>query len=620
MKFSSESVIISYKQNKDVVKERVMTISELIKKMPSDINASAVRDAMKATFLDGAKTYSPMERAILDAFSATNFSINNGEIEYFFKFLSGSKHSVHKDLNESNNTGVFSKDKKVVNLSDLKAKDETLYDAVKVFYRDMIDAVGQSFKACTKRLSKYVDHYELKEGGVVGNLIGKDQIAKYNERRNERNETKGVNYFEDDIARSQEVIADLVTFLAVENGKFSTSTTKKEDIETTITAIKDALLEDLEKAGNEIDANIVRTVACALADNELGTTDTLRHFRDSQIQKNIDTMVPEQFKDVAIALDDDKSNYRIAYFDTYGNKVFIKKVENLTDESKAKENLGSDNIDKQLSAIKCLDKVLMEGEADQVIDTFKEGAWLCLVNLAIIDSEVVKHNQERLQQIFAIPLAQCLDKLTAAEIADVVGKVRGKLEKIPPEIAIELDPAAPDTYPTPAPVGKGGSSGKDKESGFKVGAEYKNARKLVAAAVMKNTAGKGVFAKKKARIKNPQREILYPVHTTLLAEGKGIKINTLKGASQNLNDYVWPIELYDDELTIPVLTSIYKELQKNISDLKDETTGLKYTKEQKESIRKKYGLTAEGAQEMIERIFDNYFDENGNKKEEGPTV
>ena len=180
--------------------------------------------------------------------------------------------------------------------------------------------------------------------------------------------------------------------------------------------------------------------------------DVASNFYNCEMLEAIETMSPTEFKDIPLALDEGKSNYRVAFIDEKARRDFRENVRNYETADEAKKALddnGARGTD-LLAAIKYYDKQMLQDEKDKVVDTFEEGAWLCIANLLIVEFAGVEgKNKERLQQVFAIPLAQCLDRVESPEKRlEIVKKAIKKVDELHFESKIELteeDSEAVDT-------------------------------------------------------------------------------------------------------------------------------------------------------------------------------
>ena len=433
-----------------------MTISDLILN-PNELknlNAASVRKAAKESFIPGVKNYSDKERGVLSAFCNTDFKMYDKEVGYFWKTLE----NAYKDLEQLQNTGVF------VAEPDKRTKFPTdIVDACREcdkFYGIVMGKMKDSFNLIKGKWGT-VDYYEIKSDSPLAKLV-KDKsdervMSLYNAR---------------------EVVAYLATYLAVENGLVDNIVTSEKSKQDTLTYLFNGLVEPknggilnaLKKYKNAyegqkenmMDVFTIREIASELAKLSIESVkeeitskidlDVASNFYNCEMLEAIETMSPTEFKDIPLALDEGKSNYRVAFIDEKARRDFRENVRNYETADEAKKALddnGARGTD-LLAAIKYYDKQMLQDEKDKVVDTFEEGAWLCIANLLIVEFAGVEgKNKERLQQVFAIPLAQCLDRVESPEKRlEIVKKAIKKVDELHFESKIELteeDSEAVDT-------------------------------------------------------------------------------------------------------------------------------------------------------------------------------
>ena len=433
-----------------------MTISDLILN-PNELknlNAASVRKAAKESFIPGVKNYSDKERGVLSAFCNTDFKMYDKEVGYFWKTLE----NAYKDLEQLQNTGVF-----VAEPDKITKFPTDIVDACREcdkFYGIVMGKMKDSFNLIKGKRGK-VDYYEIKSDSPLAKLV-KDKsdervMSLYNAR---------------------EVVAYLATYLAVENGLVDNIVTSEKSKQDTLTYLFNGLVEPknggilnaLKKYKNAyegqkenmMDVFTIREIASELAKLSIESVkeeitskidlDVASNFYNCEMLEAIETMSPTEFKDIPLALDEGKSNYRVAFIDEKARRDFRENVRNYETADEAKKALddnGARGTD-LLAAIKYYDKQMLQDEKDKVVDTFEEGAWLCIANLLIVEFAGVEgKNKERLQQVFAIPLAQCLDRVESPEKRlEIVKKAIKKVDELHFESKIELteeDSEAVDT-------------------------------------------------------------------------------------------------------------------------------------------------------------------------------
>lgn len=434
-----------------------MTISDFILN-PNElknINAASVRKAAIESFIPGIKNYSAQELAVLYAFCVTDFKMYEALVAFYWKSLGNS----YKDLEQYQNTGAF--------VAEPDTKTKFAADIVNAchrtneFYNAVMTEMKNSFDIVKGKWGKD-DRYEIKSDSPLAKLV--------EDKSDERSAS---------LYSAREVVAYLATYLAVENGLVDGIVTSEQSKQDTLTYLFNGLVEPknggilnaLKKYTNAynnqkdemMDVFTIREVASELAKQQIEKINATSAIKiDSDVAKNfyncvmlnmIQTMASPDFKDISVALDEGKSNYRVFYIDEKGRVVFREDVKNYTTAAEADNAFRSNGAHDTdlLGAIKYYDKQMLKDEKDKTIDNFEDGAWLCIANLLMIEFAGLEgKNKERLQQAFAIPLAQCLDRVESPEKRlEIVKKAIKKVEELglPYTRTIELadeDAAAAD--------------------------------------------------------------------------------------------------------------------------------------------------------------------------------
>ncbi len=414
-----------------------MTISDFIlnPKELKNINAANVRKAAVESFIPDIKKYSAQELAVLYAFCDTDFKMFDSLVAFYWKSLGNS----FKDLEQYQNTGAF------VAQPDKRTKFAT--DIVNAcvwcdnFYNAVMAEMKDSFNLVKGKWGKG-DRYELKSDSPLAKIV------------EDKSDERIMSLYS-----SREVVAYLATYLAVENGGVDGIVTSEASKRDTLTYLFNGLVEP-QKGGilnalkkyvsayndqkeNMMDVFTIREVASELAKqqiekiNETSATkidsDAAKNFYNCVMLKMIQTMASTDFKDISVALDEGKSNYRVFYVDEKGRVVFKEDVKNYTTEAEADKafSLNGAHDTDLLGAIKYYDKQMLKDEKDKAVDNFEDAAWLCIANLLMVEFTGVEgKNKECLQQAFTIPLAQCLDRVESPEkrleiVNKAIAKVKG---------------------------------------------------------------------------------------------------------------------------------------------------------------------------------------------------
>lgn len=415
-----------------------MTISDFIlnPKELKNINAANVRKAAVESFIPDIKKYSAQELAVLYAFCDTDFKMFDSLVAFYWKSLGNS----FKDLEQYQNTGAF------VAEPDKRTKFAT--DIVNAcvwcdnFYNAVMAEMKDSFNLVKGKWGKG-DRYELKSDSPLAKIV------------EDKSDERIMSLYS-----SREVVAYLATYLAVENGGVDgiiTSEASKRDVLTylfnglvepqkggILNALKKYVTAYSDQKENMMDVFTIREVASELAKqqiekiNETSATkidsDAAKNFYNCVMLKMIQTMASTDFKDISVALDEGKSNYRVFYVDEKGRVVFKEDVKNYTTEAEADKafSLNGAHDTDLLGAIKYYDKQMLKDEKDKAVDNFEDAAWLCIANLLMVEFAGVEgKNKERLQQAFTIPLAQCLDRVDSPEKRlEIVNKAIAKVKEL----------------------------------------------------------------------------------------------------------------------------------------------------------------------------------------------
>lgn len=414
-----------------------MTISDFIlnPKELKNINAANVRKAAVESFIPDIKKYSAQELAVLYAFCDTDFKMFDSLVAFYWKSLGNS----FKDLEQYQNTGAF--------VAEPNKRTKFAADIVSAcvwcdnFYNAVMAEMKDSFNLVKGKWGK-VDRYELKSDSPLAKIV------------EDKSDERIMSLYS-----SREVVAYLATYLAVENGGVDGIVTSEASKRDTLTYLFNGLVEP-QKGGilnalkkyvsayndqkeNMMDVFTIREVASELAKqqiekiNETSATkidsDAAKNFYNCVMLKMIQTMASTDFKDISVALDEGKSNYRVFYVDEKGRVVFKEDVKNYTTEAEADKafSLNGAHDTDLLGAIKYYDKQMLKDEKDKAVDNFEDAAWLCIANLLMVEFAGIEgKNKERLQQAFTIPLAQCLDRVESPEkrleiVNKAIEKVKG---------------------------------------------------------------------------------------------------------------------------------------------------------------------------------------------------
>ena len=570
-----------------------MTISDFILN-PNElknINAASVRKAAIESFIPGIKNYSAQELAVLYAFCVTDFKMYEALVAFYWKSLGNS----YKDLEQYQNTGAF--------VAEPDTKTKFAADIVNAcnraneFYNAVITEMKNSFDIVKGKWGKG-DRYEIKSDSPLAKLV--------EDKTDERSAS---------LYSAREVVAYLATYLAVENGLVDGIVTSEQSKQDTLTYLFNGLVEPknggilnaLKKYTNAynnqkdemMDVFTIREVASELAKQQIEKINATSAIKiDSDVAKNfyncvmlnmIQTMASPDFKDISVALDEGKSNYRVFYIDEKGRVVFREDVKNYTTAAEADNAFRSNGAHDTdlLGAIKYYDKQMLKDEKDKTIDNFEDGAWLCIANLLMIEFAGLEgKNKERLQQAFAIPLAQCLDRVESPEKRlEIVKKAVKKVEELglPYTRAIELadeDAAAAD--PTSARMaGLVAARSTDKSAEVKAPRSPLNDYKKYMHQAMSD-AYKGIV-KKKDRDKVCKIFMIMQGGLAFKVKNKGIVLEGNKDAEKEF--------------------TVFAQKEAEIEG----TIALKKAQKQREKTIEKYKLTEE-EQEAIKIVFGDISD------------
>lgn len=617
-----------------------MTISELIKILPKNLSAKDVRAAFKKSFLASARKYSEDEKAILSAFCGNRTRMDNNNEVRTWQYKNVDEGTL-KELTQYINRGVTSNDSHA-------AKPYTEDSAISNFRNKVEEAIENSIHgSIPKKIGKdkpipqaeLADHIFSDESvvytmdGMLKELIDPKEIENYN-RHDGRN-------FARDVYAAKGLIAELATFLAVESGVVDVSSADEfaaHECETIRSEIKDIL--KAREASDEsialIPVRFVKRVACAVADKialNSGKPDaqTNKHFHDSQLQEMIDAQAREftdiPFGFVAGDVAKETSNYNLGIINAYGDKQEFVNY----DKAATLDALKGDKIGDVIDGVKKLADEVVKNDVfgkDQkmLVTNAKEGAIFSLVMLiATSASEIKDAPAKDLQQIYAPILAQCLDKLELENIS--TKEIVESAKKIVSELPIDVDLSAAELDDEIDSVGAETPAAEDvvaepKKYNVNVKKEMSDFRKKLIKAIKALEKTQGLYNKKALKKENPQRKNSVFVKAALDVDQIGLN-KGLKDFGQSVDELLLdlPVEAKEVMPVSVVLKKIYSGIYSKGQQLSDETKDKKYTNEEKKQLREKYGLTDEGAKDLIKEAYGEHFDEKGNfKKDDAPVV
>lgn len=604
----------------------------------TDITGEDIRKALRATFsLYG--NYSDVERAIFSAFTGTSFSVVDGEIKYLYKNLTGGKHSALKDIDQSINKGMFKPKTDAVVISDKQKEINDLCDDFcdKIVARIEESIIGKTKGALGKEKKVALENMDSE---IVGNdkyfecVINQDSQYKNFIDTSDIQTYDGISQrdYLPDIYLSRKVIGYLAAFLALEEGQIGDAVKDEELFDGALIYLRKCLESELKKVGEICDKNnfvpcdvcAIRKAACILADGHIDElaaaegTHTMKFFVDYMRAEAIETLGPNDFKDLPLGGFEGGSNYNFAFINDVASREEYYDIENCASQAEAESILESaDNVEDCLKAFKFFDKQMLQGEIDQVVDNFEEGAWICLANLVIAEKIKNAETKATIMELFGVPLARCFDRID--DVKSVVEKAKAKVESLDIGVKIDVVENSKDEATDAITDGDVDATTDDadtikeeKKSKISVKAEMTSFRKKLVKAIRALEKKQGLYKKRAAKKDNPQRASSVYVQTVLGVSELGLNKN-FNNFGQSLSDLLLELPVEEKSVaSVPiVLEKIYGELYSRGQQLRDETSGMEFTTEEKNAIREKYGLTNDGAKELIEKIYGEHFDDKG---------
>lgn len=453
-----------------------MTISEMIKNLPENLTSSDVRGALEESFSLNRK-YSALEKAILSAFTGTTFSVDAGEIKFFDKDLTGGMHSALKDLQQSVESGMFLSGAKPSTVSEDQQKANSWCDVV---CNKIVERIEEVITGRTKGLlgkEKVVPLDNMYSEIVSGDKGFKCVVNSGSQYKSfvdqgdieDFDKIDGRSYLRD-IFLSRKVIGYLSAFLTVEEGELKNVSDSSDIVAGSVEYLRTRLGEELAKvaeicADNDFQpctVHAVKMAACKLADGFINennpgkNANSIQNFVNYMKLAEIETFAPDDFKDIPLGGFDGGSNYNLAFINNMAKKVKYYGIEDCNGRAEAESILQNTGVvDECLKSFKFFDKRMLQGERDQVVDTFEEGAWVCLANLAIAEKIGNAEVKKAIVEMFGVPFAQCLDRID--DVKAIIEKAREKVAGLDLGTNINVIPAAQQDAPastdtTPASV------------------------------------------------------------------------------------------------------------------------------------------------------------------------
>lgn len=607
-----------------------MTISELIKNLPENLSAKDVRAAFKKSFLGSSRKYSEDEKALLSAFCGNRTKMDNNNEIRTWNYKNVDEGTL-KELTQYINRGVTSNKSHTVkpyaessSVSEFRNKVEAII--ANSIHGAVPKKLGKDKPIPQEELKDYVfsdENVVYTVDGVLKEVMNPKEIEDYN-KYEDRN-------FARDVYIAKDVIAELATFLAAESGVVDIpdgfAMHECEEIRSKIKEIS-AARKTNDCAFPLISVRTIKHIACAIADKvalNSGKPDpkTSKHFHDSQLQEAIDTQAREftdiPFGFVAGEVAKETSNYNLGTINEYGDKEEFFNY----DKTATLDALKGDKLGVVIDGVKKLADIVVEDDAfskDQkmLVTDPKEGAIFSLVMLISTSASEIKNEPaEDLQKIYAPILAQCLDKLELenASAKEIVESAKAIVKELPITVDLEevehddelelFDSEIPVREEEPVVV-------TPKKSKVSVKSEMSSFRKKLIKAIKDLERKRGLYKTRAMKKENPQRENSLYVKAILDIDQIGLNKN-LKDFGQSLDDLLLdlPVEAKEGMPVPIVLEKIYSEIYSKGQQLQDETKDKEYTSEEKKQLREKYGLTNEGAKEMVERVYGEHFDNKG---------
>lgn len=610
--------------------------------------------------------YSDAELEFLSEFceSKLTMSEDNKKRTWVYRNLN----DIYKKLGQNQNKGLFSDSAKTTSLSTIDYNIEKFRKKIEGFITEDVKYGKKdstlSVEKCEKRaLNDNFNDYKPNE--TLAEIMENDNyIAIYDK-------VKGRSAFRD-IYISRKVIAELATYLAIENGKFGPKTNDMLKIQAgkVYAAIENVVKNLSNKGLTTATAPLIKHIACKLADKALVAEvneKTCRHFYGAQMQKLL-KRVPEKFTDVALQLPlkgaKSTSNYNIGCLNDYGDKREFKEL-SMADKDTCVEKLQSEDLIDVLSGIACLASEIQKmdtfDKGGNGISNFREGAIFAMIVTSLADTKQIKEESaNELKEIFAPALTQCLSKLDQEEINDVAKTAADIVEKLGIgywEVEESVEVSENDEL-SPVYIGEDAVEADDKNF-EELMRDYEDEVKDSVSAVMNidysglNTDGdvvetddhkavksskislttefkkfrdeitnaiddvvKKFYNKKALEKKNPERENAVHVKSVLNNNKIRLNKNFSNYSGQSLESLLneLPLEAKNAPAISRVLKKIYEELYSRVLQLMNKASGAEYTTEEKKLIREKYGLTYEDAADIVNGIYSEVFYEDGSIK------
>ncbi len=548
---------------------KVKNISEYIDKIYNGTSTITKRDLVSSAKKSLKKTnhdFSREEVAVLFPFIAKQVKMERDGLEYRRVFGGRTLGGVLKDLDQMANMGMFGD-----NAEKRKQESERLYQEGEGDFGKIYAWIKQlpSSDQMKEDVDKYYDivrkmgevHEEVKDG---------ERSFKFNMTADKE--------FSTPISReegSKFLVCSLLNdFIVNKCPKFVVEKkTSGEEFDlkmpvvylATILTLRSIIKDDesynqilktltipLRKSISErifdIDNGIVREEAVKLCKARLEqlnsnggnyNTDAGALFYDLVLEQQLHRSI-EKVNDLAVRITNQGSNYPFIIIKDNGiSLVKPTEVPSFEDVEKAYAELG--NVGSALGAFAYLDKEIFENKEDKIIDTPEEIAEVMLANLIMLENCGMNDSGKKVyQQMFILPLIQCMDSIEAKEIKQIQDTALEDVKK--------LNVLSADKY---ANYGK---------SQFKSKQEAEKFRKLIVKELYAQGNKKGLYKEKSLGKSNELREAI------TLTIGY-LNNSKFKGNDFGQNVAEMQIADVDSEAKFAVFDEIYKEYANIISEL-----------------------------------------------------
>lgn len=301
-------------------------------------------------------------------------------------------------------------------------------------------------------------------------------------------------------------------------------------------------------------------------------TDIGALFHDLVLEQQLHRRI-EKVNDLAIRMTNEGSNYPFMIIKESGIS-YVKVDDSAKFENSQQAFANLNKAATALNSFSYLDRAIFENKEDKIIDSFEEIAEVLMANLLILENSSMSENGKKtFQQMFVVPLVQCLDNLDAKAIKKAQDAA---LEDVK---GLEILPA--DAYEN---YGK---------TAFKSKKEAEKFRKMIVKELNKQGRKRGLYKANALAKENPLRAAI--MLSTQYLGNKSFKGNDFGQDVTEMN-----LADIDNRTKNAVFEEVYIAYSAVTDEIEQFDTQM-FTKEEKTSLLQDKNITKEKAKEIAEK-------------------